>query len=195
MNNTFDRNDDTVVVEKLQGSATAALAQPFLKLFADGMRDMYRVEKHLVEKFATMSQATSSAELKEIFDDHVEDTEEQVARLNGIFSTCELEVGAGKCVALEAITAECDNIINECPRGNIRDAALIMLARKIEHYEIAGYGALRQMADTLHLDEAASQLKKTLHEEEGIDKALAHIGKSVNERAAKEANGNADGQK
>jgi ferritin-like metal-binding protein YciE len=135
-----------------------------------------------------MREATTTEELKEAFEDHLHQTQRHVTRLEKVFTLLNQRPAAEKCEAIEGIAREVDNIIGETEEGTLtRDAALIIAAQKVEHYEIATYGGLVQLAITMDLHEAADLLDKTLVEEEDTDARLTEIAENdINLRAEHE---------
>lgn len=137
-----------------------------------------------------MQQAATTGELKDAFDDHLHQTQRHVKRLEKVFETLNKRAEGKKCEAIEGISREVESIINETEEGTLtRDAALIIAAQKVEHYEIATYGGLVQLAITMQLHDAADLLDKTLVEEEDTDARLTEIAENeINLRAEHEGN-------
>lgn len=159
-----------------------------LELFIDGIKDLYWAEKHLRKALPKMQSAASSEELQNAFESHLEQTEEHVARLEEIFQMLEEKPQAKKCDAMEGLVSEGETIVEETEEGTAtRDVGLIMAAQKIEHYEIASYGSLAQLAKTLGKDHIAEILESTLTEEKETDELLTGIAEgSVNYAASSE---------
>lgn len=158
------------------------------EFFTESLKDIYWAEKHIIKTLPKMKKAATSAELKEAFDMHTEQSKEQVARLEQVFEYLGMPARGKKCEAIEGITKEGESIIEETEAGtSTRDVGLIMAAQKVEHYEIATYGGLAQLADTLGLQECAELLRQTLEEEKETDMQLTGIAEnSVNYEAADE---------
>jgi ferritin-like metal-binding protein YciE len=158
------------------------------KFFLAQLKDIYYAEKKIVQSLPKMRGATTTEELKEAFEDHLHQTQRHVNRLEKVFSLLNQRVEAEKCEAIEGIAREIDNIVGETEAGTLtRDAALIIAAQKVEHYEIATYGGLVQLAITMDLHEAADLLDKTLVEEEDTDARLTEIAENdINLRAEHE---------
>lgn len=149
------------------------------KFFLDMLKDMYWAENHLVEKLQTMMKAATTDELREAFEDHMYATQKHKSRLEKVFEMIGEKPEAKKCEAMEGLTKEAESIIKETTEGTMtRDAALIIAAQKIEHYEIASYGSLVQIARTIGQERAADLLEKTLWEEEDTDQLLTDIAES-----------------
>src|SRR6202008_4730009 len=128
------------------GSTSAKQAPVLRKLFLDAIKDIYWAEKHLVKALPKMKKAATTDELQQAFEDHLVATEEHVARLEQIFTLLNEKAVAKKCDAMEGLTKEADGIIDETEEGTLtRDAALIIAAQKVEHYEIATYGGLKHV--------------------------------------------------
>ncbi len=158
------------------------------KFFIDGLKDIYYAEKQIAKTLPKMKKAATSPELKQSFEDHKAMTLEQVTRLEEVFGLMEERAKGKKCEAIEGIIKEGEGIIEETEGGtSTRDVGLILAAQKVEHYEIATYGGLAQLANTLGLSEVAKLLGKTLEEEKQADELLTVIAeKHVNYDAAAE---------
>jgi len=161
---------------------------PLKKFFIDALKDTLWAEKAIIKGLQKMQDSASSEELIEAFEDHEWQTQKHIKRLEKVFKLINEEVSTKKCAAMEGLLKEAEEIIAETPEGSAtRDATLIIAAQKIEHYEIASYGGLVQIASTLELDEAARLLEKTLEEEEDTDLQLTDIAESsINFEAGEE---------
>jgi len=161
---------------------------PLEKFFLDQLQDIYYAEKKILQSLPKMQSAATTEELKEAFEDHLHQTQRHVRRLEKVFETIDQNAEGKKCEAIEGIAREVESIINETEEGTMtRDAALIIAAQKVEHYEIATYGGLVQLAITMQLHDAADLLDKTLVEEEDTDAHLTEIAEnSINLRAEHE---------
>jgi ferritin-like metal-binding protein YciE len=159
-----------------------------LELFTEEIKDIYWAEKHLTKALPKMQKAASSTELQEAFEDHLEQTLEHVGRLEQVFDLLEKKAQAKKCDAMEGLVSEGESIIEETEEGTAtRDAGLILAAQKVEHYEIATYGTLTQLAKTLGRDDIAEILGQTLQEEKETDELLTTIAESsINFEASQE---------
>lgn len=150
-----------------------------LGFFKDELKDIYWAEKHLVKTLPKMQKAATNEELKNAFADHLEQTKEHVSRLEEVFGLVGEKPQAKKCDAMEGLTKEGESIIEDTEKGtSTRDVGLILAAQKVEHYEIATYGGLAQLAQTLRLDEVADLLGTTLDEEKDTDQGLTQIAES-----------------
>jgi ferritin-like metal-binding protein YciE len=158
------------------------------EFFEDELKDIYWAEKHLVKTLPKMKEAATSAELKEAIADHLTVTKTQVTRLEQIFEMLGKKPQAKKCEAMKGITEEGEDIIEETEDGTAtRDVGIIMAAQKVEHYEIATYGGLAQLARTLGKEDIAEILEETLQEEKVADAKLSGIAEeNVNYYASTE---------
>ncbi len=149
------------------------------KYFTDSLKDIYWAEKHLTKALPKMQKAATTEELKSAFGEHLTQTEEHVTRLERVFEILGKKAQAKKCDAMEGLLKEGDSIVEETEEGSMtRDAAIIMAAQKVEHYEIATYGGLVQLAKTMGMDEAAKILAMTLEEEKETDQGLTDIAEN-----------------
>ena len=157
-------------------------------LFLDGLKDIYWAEKHLVKALPKMSKNATSEELKAAFDMHTTETEEHVSRLEEIFGMIGEKAQAKKCPAMEGLLEEGDEIAESTEKGTmVRDCGLIMAAQKVEHYEMASYGTLRNIARTLGHSDVADLLQQTLDQEGNADHKLTELAEAyVNEEASAE---------
>jgi ferritin-like metal-binding protein YciE len=146
---------------------TSPEADPALvKLFKDGIMDIYWAENHLVKMLPKMVEAATSKKLKQTITTHLEETKGQVARLEQIFDLLSEEPLAKKCDAMESLTMEGQEIVESTDAGTAtRDVGIILASQKVEHYEIATYGGLAQLAATIGLEDVAGLLVQTLTEE------------------------------
>jgi ferritin-like metal-binding protein YciE len=161
-------------------------------LFVAELKDLYSAETMLVKALPKMAKAASSKALKNGFEKHLRQTKEHVERLKQV---CD-EIGASprgkKCKAMEGLIDEGAEIIQQDAEPEVKDAALIAAAQKVEHYEIAGYGCVRTYAERMGHQKAARLLQKTLDEEGATDKSLTELALKINAKAeepALEANG------
>jgi len=158
------------------GEQGGSLLEKFLE---DQLKDIYYAEQQITKALPKMQNACTTEELKEAFEDHLYQTSKQIKRLEKVFEKMGKKAEGKKCEAIEGIIREVENIISETKEGTMtRDAALIIAAQKVEHYEIATYGGLVQLAITVGLHEVAELLDKTLMEEEETDSLLTDIAES-----------------
>ena len=169
---------------------TSAKADPALmELFVDSIKDIYWAENHLVKALPKMQKAASTSQLTNAILEHLELTKEHVIRLEQIFELLGEKVEAKKCDAMEGLSKEGEGVIESTEAGTAtRDVGIIIASQKVEHYEIAAYGSLAQLAKTLGLDKVAEILEQTLAEEKEADQKLSAIAENeINYSAAKEA--------
>lgn len=149
------------------------------ELFMEELKDIYWAEKHLTKALPRMRKASTSEELAGAFEDHLEVTQNQIARLEEVFELMDTAPRAVKCEAMEGLVKEAQSMIEDMPKGTAaRDAGLIICAQKIEHYEIASYGSLVQLARTMGHEDAADLLELTLEEEKETDLLLTELAVS-----------------
>jgi len=149
----------------------SALRETFLQELAD----LYDAEKQLVKALPKMAKAAEHPELREAFQEHLEQTRGHVTRLEQVFKTFGKTAKGKKCKAMQGLVEEGEELIEE-EEG---DAALIAAAQKVEHYEIASYGSLLSWAKLLEEQRAAQLLQQTLNEEKITDKNLTQIAEST----------------
>lgn len=149
------------------------------ELFMDELKDIYWAEKHLTKALPKMRKAATAGELADAFEDHLEVTQNQIARLEEVFEMMDTPARAVKCEAMEGLVKEAQNMIEDMPKGTAaRDAGLIICAQKVEHYEIASYGSLVQLARTMGREDVADLLEITLEEEKETDLLLTELAVS-----------------
>lgn len=160
----------------------------FHELFVEELKDIYWAEKHLVKALPKMKKAATSPELAAAFEKHTEETETHIATLDQVFMLLDEKARAKKCDAMEGLLKEAEGVIQNTDTGSlVRDAALILAAQKVEHYEIATYGTLVVFARTMGHSEVSDLLQFTLSNEKDTDAALTEVAESfVNEQAATE---------
>jgi ferritin-like metal-binding protein YciE len=154
-------------------------------LFVEQVRDLFDAEKQLVKALPKMAKAASSDDLRTAFENHLEETQGHVSRLEQIFTMLGIKPKAKSCAAMEGLIAEGKEMIEEKGDEAVKDAGLIACAQRVEHYEIAGYGCLHTWAQQLGRHDAAGLLEETLNEEKSADQKLTHIAEgAVNMNAA-----------
>jgi ferritin-like metal-binding protein YciE len=154
-------------------------------LFLHELKDLYSAEGQLVKALPKMAKAATNEELKAGFEEHLEQTKMHVERLDQIAESLELKLTGHKCKAMEGLVEEGSELISEDAEDAVRDAGLIGAAQRVEHYEIAGYGTARALAECLGFDEAANLLSETLDEEKATDEKLTELAEStINAEAA-----------
>lgn len=157
-------------------------------LFIHELRDLYSAETQLVKALPKMAESAANEDLRAGFEEHLEETKNHVARLEQIGEACGCKLTGHKCKAMEGLIAEGADLISEDADEKVRDAGLIGAAQRVEHYEIAGYGTLRALAECLGYDTASELLSETLEEEKATDAKLTELAESViNAEAAETA--------
>ena len=158
------------------------------EFFVEQLEDIYWAENKLLKALKKMENAATSVRLKDAFNTHREETRTHISRLEQVFASVNEDVDSSKCPAMAGIISEASDIIDDTEEGTAqRDAGLVIAAQKAEHYEIASYGSLAQLADTLGFTEAKNLLGQTLEEEKATDLLLTEIAKSgINYNAAME---------
>ena len=146
------------------------------RFYLDQLKDIYWAEKKLLKTLPKLSEAATSNELKNAFQNHQLETRAHVDRLEQIFTMLGAEPEALKCPAMAGILEEGEDIIQETDKGTAqRDVGLIFTSQKAEHYEIATYGGLIAVTSTLEYLPVIPLLQKTLDEEKNIDRTLSQI--------------------
>jgi ferritin-like metal-binding protein YciE len=154
-------------------------------LCIDQLRDLYNAENQLTKALPKMANAANTPDLRQAFEDHLAQTEGHVHRLEQVFEHLGEKPSGKVCRAMQGLVAEGEEAIQQDGDPVIKDAALIAAAQRVEHYEIAGYGTVRNFAKILGENEVADILTQTLDEEADADKTLTSIAeKSINGQAA-----------
>ena len=147
-------------------------------LFLDTLKDIYYAEKQILKALPKMAKAATSEEVRAGFEQHQEETEGQVERLEQIFELLGKPARGKTCDAILGIIEEGKSMMDECKGTQALDAGLVSAAQAVEHYEIARYGTLKTWAKQLGYTEAASLLEATLAEEVATDKKLSQVATS-----------------
>lgn len=147
-------------------------------LYVDLLKDLYSAEQQLIKALPKMAKAAQSAELRKGFEDHLRQTERQAQRIEQIFAERQGSPGGKKCVGMEGLIEEGNEIMKEDIEPHVMDAGLIAAAQKVEHYEIASYGTVRTWAERLGYNNAAKLLQQTLDEESAANEKLTQIAES-----------------
>ena len=154
-------------------------------LFLDTLKDIYYAERQIVKTLPKMAKAATSPELKAGFEQHQQETEVQIERLQQIFELLGKPARGKTCDAILGIIEEGKSIIEEYEGSSALDAGLVAAGQAVEHYEIARYGTLKAWATQLGMDEAVTLLDATLQEEIATDLKLTEVGTAkVNQKAA-----------
>lgn len=180
-NTTMSASTDkkNMTVDNASVDAKEMKNAPLHKFFVSALKDIYYAENAIIEALDTMREAATTEELKDAFEDHQLQTKKHVSRLEKVFKLIDEEPEKKECEAIKGIIKEGEEVIKSTEEGSMtRDAALIIAAQKVEHYEIATYGGLAQLAITMGHDKAADLLEKTLQEEEDTDEGLTEIAET-----------------
>lgn len=153
-------------------------------LFVEQLRDLYDAENQLIKALPKMAEGANSDELRQGFEEHLEQTKEHAQRIETIFEQLGQKAKAKKCKAMEGLIKEGSEVLDEDMSENVKDAAIIAAAQRVEHYEIAGYGTVRTFANLLGETEAATLLEQTLEEERETDEKLTQLAEGINVAAA-----------
>jgi len=156
------------------------------KLYVDELKDLYHAENQLVKALPKMAKAASSDELRQGFEEHLEQTRGHIQRLEEIFASLEESPKGKKCVGMEGIVEEGSEIMGEDFEGALMDAALICAAQRAEHYEIAAYGTVREFASLLGESEHVTLLDEIVNEAKETDRKLTELAKEINPLAISE---------
>jgi ferritin-like metal-binding protein YciE len=149
------------------------------ELFLDELADLYNAEQQLTKALPKMAKAAKSPELREAFQQHLEETEEHISRLEEVAETLDEKLKGKKCKAMQGLIEEGKEIMDEQEDSAALDAGLIIAAQKVEHYEIASYGAVCAWAKQMGHDEAVDLLQQTLDEEKATDEKLNEIAENI----------------
>jgi ferritin-like metal-binding protein YciE len=148
-------------------------------LFVEELRDIYHAEKQILKALPKMAKSAQHPELKQAFEQHLEQTRGQVERLEQVFEQLDVAKRGKRCEAMEGLIEEARSTMEEIEDNNVLDVGMIINAQKVEHYEIAGYGSLVALANQLGHKEAASLLEQTLNEEKETDRKLNEVALRV----------------
>ncbi len=157
------------------------------KLYVDQLKQLRSAETQITEALPKMIDAASDSTLKQALQTHLRETQGHVTRLNQILDMAEGAVDSKKCKGLAALITEGEDVIKDATDDSVRDAGIIAAAQKVEHYEIAAYGTVRNYAEILGEDGQADILEQTLEEEKNADSILTRISDTANTQADKAA--------
>jgi ferritin-like metal-binding protein YciE len=153
------------------------------ELYVNELKDLYNAETQLVKVLPKMAKASSNAELRQGFEEHLRQTSEHVSRLEQIFEMLGEKATGKKCLGMEGLVKEGVETMSEDYEDALMDAAIIGAAQRVEHYEIAGYGTVRAFAELLGENEHVSLLEQTLEEEKETDEKLSQLAEQINSEA------------
>jgi ferritin-like metal-binding protein YciE len=163
-----------------------AKVQSLQDMYVEELKDIYNAEKQLLKALPKMAKAASSEELRAAFEEHTQQTQGHIERLEQVFKTLDMQPKSKTCEAMKGLVEEGQEIIDMDGDESAIDAGLIAAAQKVEHYEIATYGTLRSWAKQLGNDEAVELLQQTLDEESQTDEKLTQLAESLINQEAEE---------
>lgn len=153
-------------------------------LYVEELRDIYSAEHQIMKALPQLAAGANNPELRAAFEEHLQVTREQVRRLDSIFTELDQKATGKKCKGMQGLIEEGREVLEEDADPDVRDAALIASAQRVEHYEIAAYGTVRNYARQLGLTSQVDLLQRTLDEEGETDKRLTSLAeKGINEQA------------
>ena len=155
-------------------------------LFLHGLKDIYYAENQIAKSLPKLIEKATNRDLTKGLKDHLEETKNQIARLDQVFQKLDQPPKAVQCPAIDGLIAEADELAGEVADKEVLDAAIVGSAQAVEHYEIARYGTLIAWADALGHDDVVRFLTTNLNEEKAADKKLSAVAlrKGVNRKAA-----------
>ena len=156
----------------------ASKMQTLDDLYTNMLKDLYSAEKQLVKALPKMAKNAQASDLQRAFQEHLKQTEGHVERIERIFSDLGSSPRGKKCVGMEGLVEEGNELLQEQIDPDVLDAGLIAAAQKVEHYEIASYGTVRTWAERLGYNQAAQLLQQTLDEEGDANKKLTQLAES-----------------
>ena len=156
----------------------ASKMQTLDDLYTNMLKDLYSAEKQLVKALPKMAKNAQASDLQRAFQEHLKQTEGHVERIERIFSDLGSSPRGKKCVGMEGLVEEGNELLQEQIDPDVLDAGLIAAAQKVEHYEIASYGTVRTWAERLGYNRAAQLLQQTLDEEGDANKKLTQLAES-----------------
>ena len=164
------------------------------EMLVDEIKDLYHAEKQLTKALPKMAKAATHEDLREAFTSHLEETQEQISRLEEVFEALGEKVKAKPCKGMAGIIEEGNETMQEDADGSVMDAALIAAAQRAEHYEIGAYGTCIEWARLMGHTEVVSLLEQTLAEEKAADKKLTALAEQEINQAAIAEGGHEEGE-
>jgi ferritin-like metal-binding protein YciE len=152
-------------------------------LYVEHLHDLYDAEQQIIKALPTMIEAAQAEELRDALTEHLEVTKQQADRVEKICEELGEDVKGEKCKGMEGVLKEGSDLVKEVDNEEVRDAAIIASAQRVEHYEMAGYGTARTYATLLGFNEAATTLEKILDEEKEADQTLSSLAEQLNAEA------------
>jgi ferritin-like metal-binding protein YciE len=159
------------------------------KLYIDELKGLYNAENQLLKALPKMAKAASSEELRQGFQEHLEQTRGHVERLEQIFKLLDESPKGKKCMGMEGLVKEGSEVMDEDFEDAVMDGALIGAAQRVEHYEIAAYGTVSEFAKILGKNDHVTLLEQTLQEEKETDEKLTELAREINPQANQETGG------
>lgn len=159
------------------------------ELYVDQLRDLYDAEQQIIKALPDLIEATKSSNLKQALTEHHNVTKDQATRLEKIFTTLGEKPTGEKCKGMKGVIDEGSELVDKVSDPDLRDAAIIASAQRVEHYEMAGYGTARTFANLLDDTEASKLLQQTLDEEKEADQKLTELAEEINITASKSVAG------
>jgi ferritin-like metal-binding protein YciE len=158
-------------------------ANSLRELYVEQLRDLYDAEHQIIKALPKMIAEVSSEQLRNALSEHLEITRQQAQRLERIFENMGQKSKSEKCKGMEGLIKEGNDVVKKAEDEDVRDAAIISAAQRVEHYEMAGYGTVRTYAELLGEQEAAQLLQQTLDEEKEADQELTNLAEQINVEA------------
>ena len=156
-------------------------------LYLEEIRDLYSAEKQILKALPKVIEKTESSALRQALSNHLEETRNQVVRLERVFQLHNEPAKAETCDGMKGILEEGEDILDHDENRAVRDAGIISACQRVEHYEIAAYGSVRTWAEQLGHKEAAGLLQQTLDEEKHADQKLTEIAMQLNLQTTRRA--------
>lgn len=150
------------------------------ELYFEQLRDLYDAEEQIIKALPEMIEAATSTDLKRALTEHLDVTKVQATRLENIFTKLGEKAKREKCKGMKGVIDEGSDLIDKIDDNDLRDAAIIASAQRVEHYEMAGYGTARTYANLLGDNEAGKLLQQTLDEEKEADQTLTELSEDIN---------------
>jgi ferritin-like metal-binding protein YciE len=157
------------------------------ELLIDELKDLYSAEKQITKSLPKLAKAATAPELRAAFEHHLKETQGQIERLDQVFEILGKSPNGKLCHGMKGVLEEGAEVLEETEKGAVRDTALISAAQRVEHYEMAGYGCVREYARLLGQTKIAKLLDETLAEEKAADEELGQVAQQVNSAALKAA--------
>jgi ferritin-like metal-binding protein YciE len=172
--------------EMNEGEQGGEMNNDLHELFLDELADVYNAEQQLTKALPKLAKTAKNDQLREAFEQHLEETENHISRLDQVFESLGESMKRKKCKGMEGLVEEGEEVISEQKNSSALDAGLIISAQKVEHYEMAAYGSLCSWAEQMGHDDALELLRQTLEEEKATDEKLTEIAETVANTQAEE---------